>query len=63
MMRAVLASLVLLGATALAADVPICGTAHAAGCCKICKKGKACGDACIAVDLKCTKGAGCACNG
>ena len=32
-------------------------------CCKICKKGKACGDSCIARDKKCHKPPGCACDG
>ena len=43
---------------------PICGTAFTAeGCCKVCHKGKACGDSCIARDKTCKKGKGCACNG
>lgn len=32
-------------------------------CCKTCKKGKACGDTCIARNKKCHVGKGCACNG
>ncbi|WP_417350154.1 hypothetical protein [Ferrimonas sp.] len=32
-------------------------------CCKICKKGKACGDSCIKKSYTCTKPKGCACNG
>ena len=32
-------------------------------CCKVCRKGKACGDSCIAKSKTCTKGSGCACNG
>ncbi len=32
-------------------------------CCKICKKGKACGDTCIKKTYTCTKPPGCACNG
>ncbi len=32
-------------------------------CCKICKKGKACGNSCISASYKCTKLKGCACNG
>ena len=32
-------------------------------CCKICKKGKACGDTCINKSYTCTKPKGCACNG
>ena len=34
----------------------------AGGCCKICRKGKACGDSCIAANKSCHKGKGCACN-
>lgn len=33
------------------------------GCCKICSKGKACGDSCISRSYQCHKGAGCACDG
>jgi hypothetical protein len=36
--------------------------AAGAGCCKICTKGCACGDSCIACDKVCRKGPGCACN-
>ena len=32
-------------------------------CCKICRKGKACGDSCIDRDKKCHKPPGCACDG
>lgn len=60
----------LLGALALSivsltgTAAPICATAFATeACCKVCKKGKACGDSCIARDKACTKGKGCACNG
>ena len=31
-------------------------------CCKTCRKGKACGDACIARDKDCTVPKGCACD-
>ncbi len=34
-----------------------------AKCCKICRKGKACGDSCIARSKTCNKGKGCACDG
>lgn len=44
-------------------DAPLCGTAMAQTCCKICKKGKACGDTCIAESSRCSKPSGCACNG
>ena len=41
------------------------GAAAAQGfyCCKICSKGKACGNSCIARWKTCHKGKGCACNG
>jgi hypothetical protein len=32
-------------------------------CCRVCTKGKACGDSCINVSFTCHKGPGCACNG
>lgn len=32
-------------------------------CCKVCTKGKACGDTCIPKDRTCHVGPGCACNG
>ncbi len=32
-------------------------------CCKVCRKGKACGDSCIARDKTCRVGPGCACDG
>jgi hypothetical protein len=31
-------------------------------CCKTCRKGKACGDTCIARDKDCTEPKGCACD-
>jgi len=42
-----------------------CGSAAFAQgyCCKVCKKGKACGDSCIAEYKDCHKGKGCACDG
>lgn len=32
------------------------------GCCKICSKGKACGDSCISRDYECHQPPGCACD-
>jgi hypothetical protein len=32
-------------------------------CCKVCRKGKACGNSCISRSKECHKGAGCACDG
>ena len=31
-------------------------------CCKVCSKGKACGNTCISRSYTCHKGRGCACN-
>ncbi len=33
------------------------------GCCKVCRKGKACGDSCISRSKSCRAGQGCACDG
>ena len=62
-MKAILAGLALASAATLGAAAPVCGTAYAAACCKICKAGKACGDSCIARNKACHKGKGCACDG
>jgi hypothetical protein len=35
----------------------------APGCCRVCTRGKACGNTCIARNLTCHVGPGCACNG
>lgn len=32
-------------------------------CCKVCRKGKACGNSCISRSYNCTKPPGCACDG
>lgn len=34
-----------------------------AACCKTCRKGKACGNSCIARDKQCHRPPGCACDG
>jgi len=34
-----------------------------AGCCKICREGKACGNTCISRDKMCHQPPGCACDG
>jgi hypothetical protein len=39
------------------------GDGPTAGCCKVCKEGKPCGDSCIAKSETCHVGAGCACSG
>lgn len=33
-----------------------------ASCCRMCSKGKACGNSCISRDKQCHKGVGCACD-
>lgn len=38
-------------------------SAPSQACCKICRKGKACGDTCISRSYTCHVGPGCACNG
>jgi hypothetical protein len=43
---------------------PVSGVpSRPSACCKVCRKGKACGDSCIARDKVCRKGPGCACDG
>jgi len=41
-------------------DAPTC--VPRGQCCKVCSKGKACGNSCIRADYNCHKGAGCACD-
>lgn len=38
------------------------GCIPASKCCRICDKGKACGNSCISRSYTCHKGRGCACN-
>lgn len=45
------------------AVVPPTRTNAAPTCCRVCRKGKACGDSCIAQNRTCKKGRGCACDG
>lgn len=42
---------------ALSQDLP----ANPASCCKVCRKGKPCGDSCISQNYSCHKAPGCAC--
>lgn len=42
---------------------PAYAEAGYARCCKVCKKGIACGDSCIARNKECHKPKGCACDG
>ena len=56
-----LAVALLLGATPpLDAEPRACVERDA--CCKVCRKGKACGDSCISRRFDCHQGAGCACD-
>ena len=48
--------------TTTRADEPAPSCIPAAQCCKVCDKGKACGNSCIARAYTCHKGRGCACN-
>ena len=50
-------------AVAPATNVGEEGAILTAACCKICRKGKACGDTCIKRSYTCTKPPGCACDG
>ena len=43
--------------------IKLTGDELASRCCKVCKKGKACGNSCIARNKTCHKGRGCACDG
>lgn len=66
-MKRLAAVVMTLGLTMGPAGISCSSEAFAASawssCCKVCKKGKACGDSCIAADKTCNKGKGCACNG
>ena len=44
-------------------EVSFEGEEYAQSCCKICRKGKACGNSCISRSKTCHKGKGCACDG
>jgi len=49
----------------VSASVPAlqgCGGGDDSNCCKVCDKGKACGDSCIAENQACNSPGGCACN-
>lgn len=39
------------------------GRMLAQGCCKVCRKGKACGNSCISRNYTCHQPQGCACDG
>ena len=69
-MKRLLAPIVLaLALTASFAAWPTTSTVEAARkctpkaeCCKVCDKGKACGNSCISKKFTCRKGRGCACD-
>ena len=51
------------GPAAITCAAPGWSQTDSARCCKVCSKGKACGDSCISRDKECHKGKGCACDG
>lgn len=51
-----------LDATTRDPSAPLQSCTPAEQCCKICSKGKACGNSCIRASYTCHKGRGCACN-
>jgi len=62
-MKILLTAFALSTTTLVGAAAPVCAASYSGSeCCRICKKGKACGDSCIAKDATCKKGKGCACN-
>jgi hypothetical protein len=56
-------ALTLLSPTSSRALQPQAACAAEQGCCKICSRGKACGNTCISRDKECHVGRGCACDG
>ena len=52
-----------LGPASLSPCLSSAAAAQGFYCCKVCSKGKACGNSCIARWKTCHKGKGCACNG
>ncbi|PYP18973.1 MAG: hypothetical protein DMD54_04085 [Gemmatimonadetes bacterium] len=48
--------------SAVSPITPVEATPPPPTCCRVCTKGKACGNSCIARDLQCHQPAGCACN-
>jgi hypothetical protein len=43
-------------------NLPVLAAGAPKQCCRVCKKGKSCGNGCISQERQCTKGAGCACD-
>jgi len=54
------------GLTLVPLSIETCGAGFSAqaqrSCCRVCTKGKACGNSCIARHLNCHRGRGCACD-
>jgi hypothetical protein len=44
-------------------DLPVLTADTPEQCCRVCKKGKPCGNGCISQERQCTKEPGCACSG
>ena len=59
----VAAATLTIGPPGISCASPAWAASGYAACCKVCSKGKACGDSCIVCDKACHKGKGCACNG
>jgi hypothetical protein len=56
-------AVLLVAAPGPAPSCPAATTAEATReCCKVCRKGKACGNGCIKANARCSKGPGCACD-
>ena len=62
-LRRLIVSIFVVSAVAAALPTASASNADPLECCKVCRKGKACGDSCIARKKTCTKPPGCACDG
>ncbi|MCC6811724.1 MAG: hypothetical protein IT381_30110 [Deltaproteobacteria bacterium] len=61
-MRFVPFVLVLLSACDMFTSAPVRPCTQRSACCKVCDKGNACGDSCVAEGNACSKARGCACD-
>jgi hypothetical protein len=59
----IVATSLVIGPASVGCSSPSYAASAFAGCCKVCSKGKACGNSCISRDKECHKGKGCACDG
>jgi hypothetical protein len=50
------------GQTAAIAPLPMSTAQTSQQCCRVCQKGKPCGDSCISAERQCNKQSGCACS-